>query len=362
METKFKIVLAIVIASLISGCAIHNTPDTLETENYINPNSISNEEINAFVDQNGTFYPNEWEEKYGTPCKINCWRKHYSLIANANSKGKDSIQYLATEEDRIIGNFENKLNASDRIFILVHGYNNDASLSKRNYARIKEIIELKESDAVIEFFWDGLISKSSVAGDAKIWFKATGYSQLAGAEGLRDILNSVSNKEIFIITHSRGASVALSSLSNPPYGKGFAEETLETHLIDVSESKPLENKNNKIKLLMLAPAVGDVDFKKPSYYQGDTSYRSFSNQLVSISYTVNPNDSILKKILGWPNVAEKFNPTDLGYSLKSGDPIKSYYGNVKSYDFSETDSHNFIEYLGNSNFILMLSEAGVKTR
>jgi hypothetical protein len=348
-----------ILMVLMSGCAIHNTPDTLGTAEAINPNVVSGNSINFFVDQNGTLYPNGWEAQYGSPCKFYCWGIHYSLQAIANAKGQESVQYLAAEENRIVSDVKNALSQIDRLFILVHGYNNDAKESKGNYEKIMHLLDLGERDTVVEFFWDGLVSKSSLVGDAKIWFNATGYSQLAGAEGLRDLLNAVSNKEIFIISHSRGASVALSALSNPPYGETFANETWDTHAIAVFNSKPLKDRNNKIKLLLLAPAIGDIDFKKPSYYLGEKSYRDLGAQLVSISYTVNQNDSILKKILSEPNVSGKFNPTDFGYRIEAGESVKAHYGNITSYDFSNTQSHKFSEYIENKNFIKMLIEAGI---
>lgn len=362
MKKCFKIIFVCVLPLLAFGCAIHNTPNTLSTNDSRNPNTVTKNEVQAFVDQNGSFYPNDWEDKYGTPCKYFCWGKHYSLVAIANSKGKDSIKYLAAEENRILGEVKNELADIDRIFILIHGYNNDAEESRGNYEKIKKLIDLSERDAVVEFFWDGLVSKSSFFGDAKIWFRATGYSQIAGSEGLRDLLSSVSNKEIFIISHSRGASVALSALSNPPYGEEFAKTTLKTHTIDVYKSPKLTNNNNKIKLLLLAPAIGDIDFKKASYYSGDKSYRHLSDQLVSISYTVNPNDSVLKKLLNKPNVSGKFNPTDLGYRDEAGEGVKAHYGNVRSYDFSKTTSHKFGRYIENEKFITMLLDAGIKVR
>ncbi|WGL17228.1 alpha/beta hydrolase [Microbulbifer bruguierae] len=360
MSLKITTVVGALLFTIV-GCAIHNTPDTLKTSEMNNPNEVSSRNFNAFVDQNGTFYPPNWKKENGSPCKIYCWNIHYSLIATAASKGNDAVENLSIKEAQILENMRVKLEDANRVYILVHGYNNDAKTSRNNYDTIKNHIEFQENDVVIEFFWDGLVSKSSLWGDAKIWFRATGYSQLAGSEGLRDILNLIENKEIIIISHSRGASVALSALSNPPYSKEFAEDTLEFHTVDVYQTERLQDNKNIIKLLMLAPAIGDVDFRVPDHLT-KMSYREFGDQLTKISYTVNPNDKVLKKFLDKPNVSGKFNPTDLGFDEKSGEKLKAHYGIIQSYDFSETKSHKFDKYIENENFKLMLSDLGVDVK
>lgn len=357
----FSKLFILCFVAVLAGCAIHNTPDTMVSKDTKNPNTISDNHIQAYVDQSGSFYPQNWEARYGTPCKYLCWRKHYSLKAIAKSKNVQSEKYLASEENRILSGVEGELKDVERIFILIHGYNNSAKVSAENYERIKELIDFNESDAVIEFFWDGLISRSWIFGDAKIWFRATGYSQLAGAEGLRDILNSISNKKIFIITHSRGASVAISALSNPPYGQKFADDTLETHGISVYDSMQLEHNENRISLILLAPAIGEIDFKSNRYYQGDESFRELGSQLINISYTVNPNDSTLKKFLDYPNVTGKFNPTNFGYDFDAGAEIRAFYENVTPYDFSDTHSHSFSKYIENEKFLDMLEDQGIRT-
>lgn len=267
---------------------------------------------------------------------------------------------MLSDQEKIINDIGNYLSEKDRIFILIHGYNNGIKLSRTNYEKIKDKLALKERDGVIDFYWDGLVSRTSFFGAAKIWFNAVGYSQLGGSEGLRDILNTVSNKDIYIITHSRGASVALSALSNPPYSPKFVRDTDKLHDVDVNSPPLNPNNGNKINLLLLAPAVDLVDFKSPDYYEGNTTFRSLGVQLKSIRYTVNPHDPTLKKFVEKANLDDNFNPTGLGYRESVGITLNEEYKIIKEYlVVPDMHSHRFSDYIDHESFRSMLMDAGI---
>lgn len=341
----------------LTGCATHNTPD-----NLINPYPGEHGFTEIFVDQNGYFYPNDWSNRFPEPCnKWSCWGKHYSLMTFAiNDQDEELKNYLKEEQNRIIEDLQNKLRVSDRIYILIHGYNNKNGYARKRYKEISELIELSNRDLVINFYWDGLVSDSGEAGSAKIWFHATGYSQLAGMMGLRKILEEIPEKEVFIITHSRGASVALSALSNPPFNSKFSYDTKKHHYLNICSAAPLTEKGNTIKLILLAPAIGAVDFRGPDY-PIDNSFRDLSAQLKWIGYSVNTKDEVLEKILKWPNISDNFNPTDLGFNPKAGAEINRHYGFLKEYTFKDTSSHDFDKYIKDPEFQKMLRDAGIPT-
>ncbi|MEP2446241.1 MAG: alpha/beta hydrolase [Balneola sp.] len=340
---KSELIIVSLSLALLSCKITHNIPQS-QTPNKI----VSENTFNIFVDQNGNFFPNFWEKNYGKHKK----RGAYSLntLAIQNSM-EDSLKKSESQTLRDIKNFTSN---KKRIVILIHGYNNSESTANKSFNRIREIITPNPSkDAFIEFHWDGLVAYNK-SSSIKIWFNATGYSQLAGEFGLRRILNALSHKEILIISHSRGASVVLSALSNPPYNPKFANDTMNFHKIEVGSGEDLKENNNSINCIMLAPAIGNVDFKNPR----KTNYRNFSRQLKSIQITINNTDPILKKYIAKGRLSDNFNPTDLGYSQNTYNELSRIYTIMDSTNYSGMKSHKFIDYIENPKFKLMISNTG----
>lgn len=319
---------------ILCSCANHNIPDTASPNVQIPPNTSV-----AFVDLNGNFYPENWRTEIGQ------YKRTSSLYLTAKKNNVSEV--LANYETKKLAEYRQNLLDKKRVFIFVHGYNNDAAKAKRNYNLLRTKIKIDAiEDGVIEFYWDGLVSKDPI-GSGKIWFNATGYSQMAGEFGLRKILNEIHNSDIFIISHSRGASVVLSALSNPPYDPNFRTSTQNLGIV-VDNNTPLAENGNSIVAVMLAPAVGDIDFKMAD----DTnSYRSFSSQLKKVHITVNRNDPALKKFIGLGN---KFNPTTLGFDRSDYDRLNSKYEFFTFDSFDGQNNHSFDVYLNNPKFQKMV--------
>ena len=131
------------------------------------------------------------------------------------------------------------------------------------------------------------------------------------------------------------------------------------NLSEVSEDvlklsvSPVAKNKNEIKCIFLAPAVGLVDFRNSNYPE-DNSYRTFSSQVKTFHITINNTDNTLKKYAG--NLADKFNPTNLGYDKAIYLELKKQYPIMKFTDFSGMKSHNFIKYVSNEKFKEMLKE------
>ncbi|RYZ83897.1 MAG: alpha/beta hydrolase, partial [Moraxellaceae bacterium] len=296
--------MAILLLMLLA-CGSHNNPQEIIPNRHVDPNTIV-----AFVDMNGNFYPDNWETSIGP------YRRHSSLFLTA--KRRNVLTTLTNFEKSNLNASATVLKNKKRVFIFVHGYNNSAKESKANYDLLRTKLRLDPiQDEVIEFYWDGMVSKT-MSGSAKIWFNATGYSQMAGEFGLRKILNQISGKDIYIISHSRGASVVLSAISNPPYAPSFRSDT-ERLGIQVDNPEPLAENNNNIVCLMMAPAVGEIDFRQVRDYQ---KFRAFSKQLSAIHITVNKDDQILNKFL---NKANNFNPTTLGHDTIAYNTLNPVY-------------------------------------
>lgn len=336
-----KFYLIIWLCIILCSCSANNIPTSTNPNIQIPPNTSV-----AFVDLNGNFYPENWNTQIGP------YKKTSSLYLTAK---KNNIAYILTNfETKKLAEYHQNILNKKRVFIFVHGYNNDAAKTKRNYDLLRTKINLDPiQDEIIEFYWDGLVSKDPI-GSAKIWFYATGYSQMAGEFGLRKILNEIHNKDIFIISHSRGASVVLSSLSNPPYNDDFRRDT-EKLGIAVDNEIPLSENTNRIVCIMLAPAIGEIDFTKQS---DNEAYRTFSSQLKNIHITINKDDIVLKKFVG---LQRKFNPTTLGYDKKAYNNLKSTYNFFTVDNFDGQNSHSFDVYINNPKFQQMV-ETYIKNR
>ena len=341
---KTQLLFISLIFTIISCSVKHNLPQS-QTPNK----KISNTVYKIFVDQNGSFFPENWEGIYGEHAR----KGAYSLNTLAIRKGiKNS---LIKSELEILDSIKNTAAKYKRIIILVHGYNNNESQANMSFKKIQKIIS-KNSDAdlFLEFYWDGLVAHN--ASSVKIWFNATGYSQLAGEFGLRRVLNTMKNKEVVIISHSRGASVVLSALSNPPYDTAFIKDTKNFHGIQIGGGESLIENNNTINCIFLAPAVGDVDFKTPE----KKDYRKFSPQLKSLQITINTTDPTLKKYISKGILSDNFNPTDLGYREFLYQKLSKVYPIMVATDYSGMASHSFSDYVDSPKFIAMLSNAQIK--
>lgn len=326
------------------GCGTHSFPDT------DHPNWKSPEIFESWVDQNGTFYPNNWRSNFGKPNRNGA----HSLQTIAR-ESKDLQSEIEKAEISTQKSFSGFLKDKKRLFVLIHGFNNNEREAKQAYKKIEQQIAFTPSDGVLEFYWDGLVSKLPL----KIWFNATGYSQLAGTKGLRKLLNLAEDKEIIFIVHSRGASVLLSALSDPPYRESFEKETALYHNVHVHQNTPLRDGSNDMKALVLAPAIGLIDFKTPDFYTGNDSFRSFDRQLTKFHHTVNPQDPVLKKYVG---IAGYFNPTDLGLNVETAKELNAHDRRFTHEVWLDLDEHGFEDYVESPNFGRMLQKLGVKLR
>lgn len=204
-----------------------------------------------------------------------------------------------------------------------------------------------------------------------MWFWAAGNSQLVGVNALRPILDQFFEKDIYLISHSRGASAILSALANPVYDPRFVVRTVEVARTWGSDERllwpthPLSENQNRIHVLMLAPAVDWIDFcdesEQPSVagpYECK-KFRAFSPQLKSVRYTVNSKDKVLNKFVG---LAAYFNPTRLGTATASGDRLEKIYPFMHRYFLEPNKDHGFRTYIANVQFDRMLADEKIGPR
>ncbi len=336
MSVKSGFLFTLLIGLLVSCSVMHNVPESQNPNNFINPNITS-----AYVDQNGNFFPRKWKEYFGNPPK-NATRKDYSLMKLAKENKIENI--LTGAEHEHLTDFAFRIKNKNRIIIFVHGINNSYLESLSNYNKAKALMDINtKKDEVINFYWDGL-KTSNIFGAAKVWVSATTNSQLAGEYGLRRLLNTIKNKDVYIISHSRGASVVLSALANPALKSTEKKIAEKYHHLNINEVEELKENNNRIYSIMLAPAVGVVDFKDEK-----GNFKTYSNQLKVIHSTVNGTDFILGK--GKTGLLSKIlTPTDFGYNSKTFSELKNEFPFMEHTDFTGQRSHDFEDYIKNPKF------------
>lgn len=339
-------ILYLLVKLLLASCGIqHNAPSTLNPNRQIPPRTTI-----AFVDQFGAFYPNDWRNVYGIPPR-NGKKNAYSLskLAEEKSLTKDLTKF----ENEYLRLLKKHLADKKRVFVLIHGFNAKAKEVTKNYEVIQSQLNLTTSDEVIQFYWDGLYTNNPLS-SLKTWFTASDYSQYAGKFALRKLLNNISNKEVYLISHSRGASVVLSALSSAPIDSAKMSDIVEHHNIDTMSLKHdlIRNQRNKIYAIALAPAIGKSDFEVKDE-KSDTIYNvAFTPQLKAFHISTNKDDLMLKKVVGW--LSNKLNSTDLGYKSDSFDELASSYKFLKRTDFSGMKSHDFQRYIRNPKFHFIL--------
>lgn len=336
---------------LLSACAIrHNVPLTSKPNISVPPSTTI-----AFVDQNGDFYPNNWNQVYGKPPR-NGKRNAYSLSKLA--KEKELLHELTEFEATYLKSLAKEVKAKRRVFVLIHGYNANARATTATYKRLQGKMNISSSDEVIQFYWDGLYTTNPFSG-MKTWFNATEYSQFAGKFALRKILNSMKNKDIYLISHSRGASVVLSALSTFAIDSTELKNSVENHHLDtLSKQVVLADHGNRIHAIMLAPAIGKSDFIVKNEKQDSIGLIRFTPQLKDMHITVNATDMMLKKFFGF--LSNKLQPTDLGYSELVYKDMSTSYSFMRMTDFTGLKSHEFNKYIADAKFNTILKTYKLK--
>ncbi len=390
-------------ALLLAGCAGHVLP---MADQFVVPpgeDPAAAPRAMLFADANGSFYPSGWCARLFKPktCAANPLNpptrlKGDSLFNFADftwAKGGQAFRALIeTDEQRQLNDLAAFARGKKRLFILVHGFNSRVVETNEPFHAIEDRLDLQPGDGVIRFYWDGLTG--SGLGALRIWFPAAGYSQVAGARGLRRVLDRIEGKPVYLIAHSRGASVILSALANPVYAKDFREKTDQlargwrAPVINLLSPPPLKDNHNSFHLLLVAAAIGRIDFcdareqdwldgrrvdtpasrrdrirtggkdNLAEAWSGCVTLRRFGAQLKDIRYSVNISDPVLRKGVGFQY---RFNPTTLGLEPEVGRALAQEGGYPMTAYFTDPPraEHTFLEYVRDPTFYRMLCDAGI---
>lgn len=345
--------IVIAMAGLLLSACVHS--HSFPIEPAFGPVAGPPDMMTVFVDRHGTPYPNGWEQTYPHARKVSSLR----LSVRGSAELSARLEAEQQEMRRALMAF-----AADkrRVFILLHGFRDPQPGADEAFAAVREAIAFAPTDGVINLHWDGL--QSNLFGVGNIWFESGGTSQLVGIRALRDILNDLQGKEFVLISHSRGASVILSALSNPSFDQNRALQ--EANDLDFTlEPLPLQGPRGTINAILLAPAIGCPDFWKPrsQWTPGGDILREIPAQVSSIQYTVNADDSVLsKKLGGWfPGLTSGFNATNFGWDPTVGAYLQGRYPQLRGHVISGID-HDFLQHARHPVLRAMLGLIGVQTK
>ena len=368
--------LILVLMLMLSACAYRNNYPVTQAFPVAKDDPAV---LRIYVDANGTFYPNGWRDKCPGGCaKLN---RGFSLLSTSLTAA-DFRAHIVADEKRQLALIADYVAAHPRLFILIHGFNTDVGDARESYRRIRDRIALGPSVGIIEFYWDGLAKRPSKdafsLAPLAFWKSATGNSQTAGSRGLRRVLALTSNRDIVMVTHSRGASVALSAMSNPPYDDGFLTkaERLDFDLTDGIDGSPNflrpaplpADTGNRIRLLMLAPAIGCIDFSRADVRRrparimqadGCVDVRPLRPEIKFLGYTLNDKDSVLGKFVLPSNW---YSATDFGFKPELGAALGARWAVLRPFPIAKAHGHDFDCYIADSEFGDMLSKAGVSVK
>ena len=279
-----RILLIIVLLSL-GGCAgRHSIPP----HDFAYAPAPKLDTIRVAFDQDGSLYPVYPADGLYTakPLSLNCyynpfytwfkgcaWRIHE--LTSFTRKGFEGYKFFDTNEairDSIVYRLNTSLAKTGRLVVKIHGFNNNFDDANKNFGRFDR--RMTEFDStVLEVHWDGLEKAIPLT----IWDNALIYSNMAGQIGLRGILNRIDVPyDLVFVTHSRGAAVAISAISEPinddrcspqhddaDYTKlcaGYFDDSI----LSVDEYPRFEPLNTQyiqsINAVMIAPAIGNGHF------------------------------------------------------------------------------------------------------
>lgn len=364
MKCNFSLLTGVLA---LSGCAAHSFP---LSNRFVYPEDAS-DTAEVFADTNGTLYPAGWQSHFRPRLSKKRPGEGKWLAGNLLSQSTHSRKFrglIERDEVRQLSEIKNFSARHKRIFILVHGYNASVEETSIPFAQVKSQLDLKFGDGLIHFYWDGLIGKG--VGAVTVWFKAANASQIVGSRAFRGVLEQIEGREVYVIAHSRGASVVMSALGNPVHDSGFRAKLLRKAqgwgkpYQGMLTPKPLTDRGNAIHVLLLAPAIDRIDFcdvtEQPLKSKGFicTKFRPLGSQIKSFGYTVNSSDPVLGKFLF---SSQAFNPTGLGQDAKIGRELKAEsYPLFREYIFEKPEGfHAFKDYTSHPVFFQMLTNTGI---
>lgn len=283
---------------------------------------------------------------------------------NNHDTDKDPLQR------KIIQNAIDSINSKGKekkIVFLIHGFNKHPLLpigksssdeNQKMRQKLKEVYPAVNF-LFVEIYWDGCTQvngqHSAALNSLKIWDNGQAASNYIGLE-LRRVLCGVNAKNIYVITHSLGASVITTALFNV---EKFSDSRYMREIIGFYNDSNIYRtpQQTQLNIGMLAPAIpGTNTFDE----YDDRTPNSVKNNNYCFTVGFNKNDEVLQKFLKIPS---QMGSTTLGCNaeelLATKQQVNTKNRNVlNSVDFStyrngnlQTD-HSFITYIMHDRAIM----------
>lgn len=288
--------ILIVLMLALSGCAgLHSMP----------PNGYSNtadsSSLRVFFDQYGGLFPSS--PKALMP-KQKIFGSNYAFSIRTHMKNTEQPYTNESTEKQYIdltNTISEKLKTKNsKLVFLVHGYNNSFDQASSSFEYVKSFLKSssKSNYVFVEVYWDGLLKGPfSSPFPLAYWFDSLTYSNIAGQVGLRKLINRLPiETDLTVVTHSRGAGVIFSAISNPLY---------DDHIV-VPDFEEFKGSNiSNLNIVSIAPAVGN------GHPTDDLSKVLPEGAKIFIGF--NESDPALQKSQGKIKVgSNKFGDTSLG--------------------------------------------------
>lgn len=348
------IVVSTMLSACASGAALHNMPDSPWPNK---PGDYQNYEV--WVDADATFFPDDWENLCGG--HVQGANSLFDRALSADFPGC-TTELLSEARRNTLQALAERFRNSELVTIQIHGFNHGVSSGerqenelcrtdpetgqdiivnpfpidsiRRDYfdrrCAINNIMNIHqyhpEGHGYIDFFWNGLLAheNSRLLGSAAAWNYASINGERAGHMALQPILETLQEagvQRVHLLTHSRGAAVALSALSGGKYVNESARRRNST-LSGPAIPRPLRLEGMEIAVTSTAPAIGRWHFKggAAARVRADQPPRPIPASVSSYFATVNPEDFALKKEFGGFFVW-RFNSTQFGHDLITAESV-----------------------------------------
>lgn len=225
---------------------------------------------------------------------------------------KADIENLQPDNDplqrAIIDGLAKRINDKGRSYsklvYLIHGFNKEPMGDDGAEAQFRELssrlASLMPSEKIlyVEVYWDGCYDRGSRANAVKMWDNAQLHSCNVGLE-LRRLLNHMDRQQVYVLTHSLGASVITTALFNVEKFRGTPETNADLYFQKHYDDTTYQTPSYLVKVGMLAPAIpGDNTFD--DYYKRTNRPQQMGYNNYRFVVGFNHNDQVLEKFIGSP--------------------------------------------------------------
>ncbi len=341
--------------------------------------SEANGVVRVFLDRHGNYYPNSVIPDSALLNSSASLKDYFADHPDAFMKiaaqyelqiSAYSISSFAALQEQIIDQLADRINSLDRereLFILIHGFRKPlvrqqwSSSSQEDYNSVRNSIMRRypeyQRPQFVEVYWDGTFD-CCIGRKAKVnkrifqLFENVAQEQATRTGyALRQLVAGIEREELNIITHSLGAQVGVSLVSNT-----YDER------IDVSLQSLPTPPQPRVNLCLLAPAIAKEPFFDYKERTPELETSDQDNYHLSVLY--NKKDFVLRKrVLIFGPGPRKYGTTALGCNCRGElDKLEEYFSAhfssswLSIYQASIGGTHRFRHYVDSEAFSSFLSE------